>query len=278
MKISVIIPTYNEYKLLQECLDSLSKQSLTSFEVIVVDDGSTDKTHLLKDIKYSYPIKWLTQPHQGAGAARNLAAHSASGKILVFLDADMVTTPSYLEELTEPITDNKQLGTFTRNEYVGNYQNPWARCWNWEYLGQKTDRRLPLDHPDVSPVYRAILKSEFMKVGGYDEIGYGEDWTLSQKLGAQAQVVEGAKLYHHNPDSPSAVFRQAIWFATRPYKLGIIGRLVALLRASLPVSLAVAVVNSIRYQSLSYLPFKLVYDLGIFLGQLRFLVTRRYSQ
>jgi len=279
MKLSVIIPAYNEASLLPACLDSLTKQTYPDYEVIVVDDGSTDNTtNFLKHYSPSYPYSHYRTRHQGAGGARNYAAIRAKGKILVFLDADMTASPTYLERLTAPILAGQTKGTFTKNELVGNYHNPWARCYNWEYTKTRTNRRVPSTHPSTSPVYRAILKSEFERIGGYDEIGYGEDWTLSRKLGVQAILAKDALVYHHNPDSISAVFTQARWFATRPYKLGEFGRFVGLLRASLPISLIHTFTGSIRYRSLFYLPFKLIYDLGIFLGILDFWFTHKFSQ
>ena len=84
MKISVIIPTYNEESVILDCLRSLASQSLKDFEIIVVDDGSTDTTvEKLEDVMV------LHQNHLGAGAARNLGAKQAKGDILVFVDADM---------------------------------------------------------------------------------------------------------------------------------------------------------------------------------------------
>lgn len=278
MKISVIIPAYNELKYLPGCLRSLENQSFTDFEVIVIDDGSDDGTSkYLKSSKFSYPLHILNCLHRGAGAARNLGAQKAKGEILVFIDADMEVDSHYLEMIIKPIK-GKVIGSFTKEEYVGNYSNFWSKCWNWEYLKEKSDCRLPKHHPSTSPVFRAIKKSEFDKVGGYAEVGYGEDHSLSQKLGELAHIAPGAIVYHYNPASANEVFRQAVWLATRPYKLGYFGRLIALARASLPVSLILAFIGTIRYRSYFYFIFKLTYDSGIFFGQLIYLLTGKLAQ
>jgi len=87
MKISVIIPTFNEQDSILECLSSLEGQSLKDFEVIVIDDGSIDETQkILKGYKASYYVfSYFVQKHSGPGAARNFAAKKAKRKIPVFL-------------------------------------------------------------------------------------------------------------------------------------------------------------------------------------------------
>src|SRR5262249_5752090 len=84
---SVIIPTFNRGALLSSTLVSIFAQRLADFEIIVVDDGSTDGT---KDYLASLgrKIRFFRQPTQGPGAARNLGARHATGSYLCFLDSD----------------------------------------------------------------------------------------------------------------------------------------------------------------------------------------------
>ena len=100
-KISVIIPIYNVEKYLGECLDSVLAQSFKDFEVICVDDGSTDKsTKILEEYqKKDNRIKILQQQRGGAGAARNLGLSHAQGKYVQFLDSDDYFEPNLLEEM-----------------------------------------------------------------------------------------------------------------------------------------------------------------------------------
>src|SRR5260221_8684035 len=102
MKISVIIPTYNEEKVIGECLSSLQKQTEKNFEVVIVDDGSTDSTiSELSNRSKNLRIKILEQKHQGPAMARNLGVKNAQGEILVFLDADMTFDSNFLRKLIE---------------------------------------------------------------------------------------------------------------------------------------------------------------------------------
>jgi len=264
--VSVIIPTYNEDKLILGCVDSMLSQSYQSLEIIVVDDGSTDQSlFLLEELKRVQPeVKILKQKHQGPARARNLAAKAAKGEILVLMDADMTFDQDFIKDLVSPIIAGQLKGTFSKEEYVKNWDNVWARCWQFN---QNLDQRMiPVGYPDQGQDFRAIIKSEFLRVGGFDDVGYTDTWTLAKKLGYRPQAVKGAKYFHANPDNLGEVFTQAKWKAKREYKLGWFGKLAGLIRASLPVSLVIGLGKAIKYKELSFLIFKIVFDWGSFLG------------
>src|SRR3989344_4750748 len=111
--ITVIIPTYNEENSVAWCLLSLSVQSNPHYEIVVIDDGSSDKTiqsiENLNDKVKNFRI--FKQEHKGPGEARNLGAKHAKGEILVFIDADMTFDPNFLHELTEPILNQNSWQT-----------------------------------------------------------------------------------------------------------------------------------------------------------------------
>src|SRR5258706_12770209 len=243
MLISVIIPVFNEEKVIGECLDSLKLQSLKGFEIIVVDDGSTDST---LEIAKKFDAKIFEQNHHGPGVARNLGAKHAKGKILVFVDADMTFESNFLRNLCKPIQKNKIKGTFSKEEYVSNWDNVWSLCWNIN-SNLPSKRRLPLNYPDTQKVFRAILKSEFDRVHGFSKGGYTDDYTLSHKLGYEAVAAPNAIFYHKNPDNLSEAYNQAKWIGKREYKLGILGAVVAFLRASFPISLIIGIYKSLKF-------------------------------
>src|SRR4051794_5139151 len=106
MRFSVIIPTYNRLQLLKEALDSVWRQTFTDYEVIVVDDGSTDGT---RDYLESLgdKLRFFVQPRRGPGAARNLAAQHANGEYLAFLDSDDLWFPWTLATFAEVISRHR---------------------------------------------------------------------------------------------------------------------------------------------------------------------------
>lgn len=291
MLVSVIIPTYNEEKVILECIFSLKNQSIKDFEIIIVDDGSTDNTlEILSQINYSN-LKILKQNHQGPAMARNLGAKHAKGKILVFVDADMTFDKEFLKNLINPIIDGKTNGTFSKDEYVSNWDSIWARCWNINE-GWEPKKRHPKNYPDTQKVFRAILKSEFDRVGGFSKGGYTDDYTLSEKLGYKAVAADnaifypkdkkfdrkGAIFYHKNPDSLGEIFNHAKWVSKREYKLGLLGTIFALLRASIPISIIIAFLKLFKITNFQFVIFKLAYDLGIFVGILEMLITGKTAK
>lgn len=262
MKVSVIIPVYNEERYIKECLDSIKGQTLP-IEIIVINDGSTDRTMEVIS-KFSGNLKVLQQHHLGVAVARNLGTGEAKGDILVFVDADMVFEQNFIEKLIKPILNNKAIGTFSKEEYVLNKDNVWSKCWNIE-KGLPLDRMHNADYPNLQPVFRAILKKEFLKVGGFSPIGYVDDHTLSEKLGVKAFAAVGAKYYHRNPQTLEEVYQQARWigkseFKLRKIKLEWIMRFILIVRHFFMLSLFNGLVKAVKFATPKFLIFKIVYD------------------
>lgn len=105
MKVSIVIPLYNKAPYIKRALDSIRAQTLSDFEVIVVDDGSTDDGALAVS-QYSDPrVRLLSQPNAGPGSARNKGIAEARGEFTAFLDADDEWFPTYLEEAIRSLED-----------------------------------------------------------------------------------------------------------------------------------------------------------------------------
>ena len=269
--VSVIIPTYNEEKVIGDCLESLKKQSYKDLEIIVVDDGSKDSSKFkTQNAKLQFKIqklKLLEQNHKGPGEARNLGAKKASGEILVFVDADMTFDKDFIKNLVKPIIDGKTIGTFSKEEFVLNKDNVWSKCWNIN-KGLPIDRMHPKNYPDTQKVFRAILKKEFDKSGGFAPIGYIDDYTISEKLGVQAVASPGAIFYHRNPETLNEVFEQARWIGKSEYKRRKIKneqlmRLVTMIRYSVMLSLMNGIYKSIKFKIPQFLVFKFTFDFAI---------------
>ena len=199
------------------------------------------------------------------------------GEILVFVDADMTFDKNFLRMLIKPITAGKVQGTFSKYEYVANWDNVLARCWNINE-GWEPKRRHPKNYPDKQPVFRAILKSEFDRIGGFTPGGYNDDWSLAKKLGYEAVSAPGAIFYHKNPGSLHEIFFHAKWVGKRPYKLGIFGAGVALIRSFFLISIIVGAFKAVFYKTPLFLPFKILYDAGLSLGIIGMLVSHKMAK
>lgn len=210
-EISVVIPAYNEEKNIGECLSSLLKQSFKDFEIIVVDDGSQDKTKEIvkKYQKNNKNISLIQGEHKGPGASRNLGASRAKGKILAFVDADMVFDKDYLHYLTYSIRKGKSVGTEERHQKASNLDNVWSRCWGAYVTGDRKNSEMK------GIVFRAILKKNFMKMGGFDsKFGYADDLTFFFKYDVKPDLADKAVCYHKNPSSLKEVYGQSKWIGS----------------------------------------------------------------
>jgi len=102
MFLSVVIPTYNRLPILRQCLEALERQQqeppIERYEVVLVDDGSTDDTvHWLDTHATSFPhVRLIRQDHGGPAEGRNRGVDHAHGDVIVFIDSDLVVTPSFL--------------------------------------------------------------------------------------------------------------------------------------------------------------------------------------
>jgi glycosyltransferase involved in cell wall biosynthesis len=107
MCVSIILPTYNRAQLICEAIDSILNQTYQDFQIIVVDDGSTDNTaEVLKS--YIPKIRYIQQENKGPGDARNRGIEDAKGKYIAFLDSDDIWMDFKLEiqvDILERLTD-----------------------------------------------------------------------------------------------------------------------------------------------------------------------------
>ena len=109
--LSVVIPTYNCKKYLQECLESIIKQTFINYELILVDDGSTDGTvEYLKCLRSALPkqTKIFYFDHKGAANARNFGLSQVAGEYVLFLDSDDFFEAYFFEKLYENISQNNK--------------------------------------------------------------------------------------------------------------------------------------------------------------------------
>lgn len=98
--VSVIIPTHNRAWVIREAIDSVLTQDYPDFELVVVDDGSEDNTHLLL-LEYGSRLTFIRQPNQGVSAARNRGIKETSGEFIAFLDSDDRWLPGKLTRQVE---------------------------------------------------------------------------------------------------------------------------------------------------------------------------------
>lgn len=170
-KVSVVIPLYNMEAFLAETLDSVLASDYPNFEVIVMDDGSTDRS---LDIARSYAerdarVKAFTQTNTGACAARNAAIAHSSGTYILPVDADNRIAPTFIRHAVEAIEADEEVKVVCpRAEFFGDRTGEWKlRPYSPELLARK-------NMMDTCALYR---RADWERVGGYcEEIIAREDW------------------------------------------------------------------------------------------------------
>jgi len=109
--VSIIIPAYNCSSYISEAIESVLSQSYNDFEIIVINDGSTDNTEkVLSEYIANKVIKYIIQNNRGPAAARNAGIKLSKGSFIAFLDADDIWKPSYLEKLIKKFEDDSSIG------------------------------------------------------------------------------------------------------------------------------------------------------------------------
>jgi len=165
--ISVVVPTYNRSSFLKESIGSVVSQTFSDFELIVVDDGSTDDTPVLL-LSYGKKIKVIKKANKGPGAARNRGIRAAKGQWIAFLDSDDVWKPDKLEKQVQFIKDNPDIRICQTEEiWIRNGKRVNPRKKHEMHSGWIYEQCLPLCI--VSPSSVMIHREVFEKVGLFDE-------------------------------------------------------------------------------------------------------------
>ena len=124
VKVSVVIPLYNSELYLRKCLDSLVNQTLKEFEIILIDDGSTDNSiNIIKEFQNIYDnIILIEQKNSGIGRSRNKGIKKASGEYISFIDSDDYVENTFLEDMYNFCIKNN-LDMCVCDYYIHNYDN-----------------------------------------------------------------------------------------------------------------------------------------------------------
>jgi len=135
---SIIVPTFNRARPLKRCIESIVSQSFKNWELIIVDDGSTDNTQSAVESFKDNRIKYVWQENQERSAARNYGLELATGEWICFLDSDDEYTPKHLEVLYEGIRTNPDFNVFRTNAQIRTEGNTIPYPGNWK-INKYTD-------------------------------------------------------------------------------------------------------------------------------------------
>lgn len=181
MLISVIIPAYNQGQYLRQAIESVLNQTCQDFEIIVVDDGSTDDTQQAARSFDDPRLSYVYQSNRGLSAARNTGIRKSSGELITFLDSDDLFLPQKLEILSAELERRHELG------FVAGQAVPIDE--NGEKVGQIIS--VPIPEPSVrlllwNPLHvgSTLVRREWLDCAGYfdENLRAYEDWDMWLRL------------------------------------------------------------------------------------------------
>ena len=211
--VSVVIPTYNRAELLSASLRSVLDQTVPALEIVVVDDGSTDRTERVVEeaSAIGVPIIYLNGPHRNRlGESRNRGVVASKGEWVAFLDSDDLWLPRRLERQLDALAAAPEAGfafcnlqRFDENgPYGGGPYLPPSADYNGYILGDL------LQEPVAVPSALMVKRSAFYEAGGLADRPINEDYELTLKLAARhpaCYVGEPLVLMRRHPASRSRV-------------------------------------------------------------------------
>jgi|GEM_PF-854942 len=227
--VSVVIPVYNGQAFLRECLDSVLNQTMDDYEIIVINDGSTDRTgFIIADYQAAYPdvVRAKFQENRGQGTARNRGVQIASGKYILFLDADDLLDPRTLEIVVKRA--ESAAADVVKFDWKYYYRGARGTVYNnvepyiseESLIGPECERLLQTNHYfSVTALYlKSFLQDNQIR---YGEKYIYEDFVFFVSVATHAQRVEivSAPLYSVRPHGASTT---KTGYATRRHLDGFI--------------------------------------------------------
>jgi glycosyltransferase involved in cell wall biosynthesis len=199
---SIIIPTYNRAGLIASTIQSVLAQTCTSYEIIVVDDGSEDGTEEIINNFSSSKIVFARKENEERGAARNYGWKKAMGNYVTFLDSDDVLYSNHLEEAYKFLSKEKDIACYAQAYEIKNAANGEILRAGYRFQ-QKTINKQILEGNFLS-CFGVFIKKEIYSILNFDEdrkFSGTEDWLLWLQLSARYpfyynNAVTGALLEH----------------------------------------------------------------------------------
>ncbi|MBD2355787.1 glycosyltransferase family 2 protein [Tolypothrix sp. FACHB-123] len=192
-KISVVIPAYNAAQFLPEAIASVQKQTFSDWELLIVNDGSTDDTvAVVSEYEQRDPrIHLINQDNQGVSVARNQGVEHSQGQIIAFLDADDRWLPNKLHLHWEHLQANPHLGvSFAQVEILNQAGEPSGQISTGRLTQLKAEYFLS-ENPTTTTSNWVIRKELFSQVGGFShDMSYSEDleWLLRVSCTTDGQI------------------------------------------------------------------------------------------
>ncbi|MDR8390586.1 glycosyltransferase [Aliifodinibius sp. S!AR15-10] len=227
MTYSIIIPVYNRPNEIQELLESLTRQTYTRFEVIVVDDGSTERCNDIADhYKNELTLSYFWKENSGPGLTRNFGAEKSSGEFLIFFDSDCIIPDHYMETVNRFLVKNS-IDAYGGPDKADQSFTPIQKAINYSMTSFLTTGGIRGGEKSMDRFYprsfnMGISSDAFARVGGFSKMRFGEDVDLSLRLEENnliSVLIEEAYVYHKRRTNLKSFFKQVFNSGIARYNL-----------------------------------------------------------
>ena len=193
--VTILIPAYNEEKVIAKTIESALEIDYPKKEIIIIDDGSTDKTLLIAKNFQRDNVKVLHKENSGKATALNYGINFAKGEILTILDADTIAGKNSLKEIVKVFESSSDIGGVAGNVKVRNKTNLLTWCQALEYVSGLQIARRAFDMfgaITIVPGAMGAFKASILKeAGGYDKDTIVEDFDATIKVLKSGQIIRG---------------------------------------------------------------------------------------
>jgi len=206
---SVIIPVYNAQKTLKDCLESVLAQDFNDFEVIVIDNNSTDLSQkIIKEFeRQNKRIKYIFEQKKGRGAARNAGLEIAAGEVIAMIDSDCIAPPDWLKEITKLIINGyENIVMGFEKDIINNFWTKNIQKANWNYIC-KYKRNNYASHLDTK---NFAIKASIINQYKFDSnLGNMEDFDLYLRIKDNYKIrfVPSITINHYHKNSFISVIK-----------------------------------------------------------------------
>jgi len=206
-KVSVIIPAYNAMRFLPEALDSVLNQTFTDFEVLIINDGSTDSIVEWASTIQDSRVSLISQSNKGLSGARNTGINKSTGTYLAFLDADDVWEPTKLEKQVQAFESSPELGVVDTFAAMVDEKNNHLYVAGYRYPEGNVLRKAIEESVVMCGSSPMVHRKCFETAGLFDEsLRAAEDWNMWARIALHypfKAIEEPLTRYRQHPSSMS---------------------------------------------------------------------------
>lgn len=206
MKFSIIIPVYNVEKYLKRCIDSVLNQTYNNYEIIIINDGSTDNSSKILESYKNPKIKIINQENNGVSYSRNVGVSNSTGDYILFLDSDDFYETKLLETLNEEI-QNEEMIKFNYNDFKENTKIPMKNIEFKSEQGKDILKRLIEEKINFETPWIFAIKKDYMLNYKFEIDKYHEDFGLMPIMVYNSKNISSINFigYNYNRENENSI-------------------------------------------------------------------------